>query len=805
MIDLAATPDLVARGAMVLQPSEERRRSGSHYTPRTLTEPVVRTTLRPILDRLRGTLGKAPRPEVILDLKVCDPAMGSGAFLVEACRQLAEALIEAWAVHGGRPPIPVDEDEIVFARRLVAQRCLYGVDRNPVAVDLAKVSLWLVTLAKDHALTFLDHALRHGDSLVGLSRLQIENFHWDTSITYDSPFRAKLREHVARVISLRQQIREAGEDVPDSDRRELWNDVQLELNNVRLFGDLVIATFFDAEKLKERERKRSEYINAIVRGEAERFRSWFDERRYADPPLAPFHWEIEFPEVFERAEPGFDSIIGNPPFLGGRNISGTTGKGYLNWLFDSTEGASGQTDLVAYFFRRSYDRLRKGGTLGLIATNTIAQGDTRRSSLTWICRGGGQIYCARRRVVWPGLAVVVVSVVHIGKEVMTEPCILNGRSTPKITAFLLSNGPSEDPLPLQASQGIAFKGPEPYGKGFQFADGEEDASPLSEMVRLVSLNPSNQRRIRPYLGGSEILVDPMHRHHRFIIDFGDLDEREAAEFPDLLEICRRKVLVERSTKDKEVADWPYWRYWRTRPALRAAIEGLTRTLAHPFTSTHLAFAFVPASTVVASPHVVIASESFAVFATLQSRVHELWARLTSSTLKDDLSYKVSDSFDTFPFAQSWSTLPLLETAGRHYYDFRDALMVRNEEGLTKTYNRFHDPNEQAPDILKLRELHGAMDRAVLDAYGWYDIPIDCEFLLDYEIDEEEWDEKKKKKPYRYRWPEDVRDGVIARLLELNAERARAEAMAGAASGRRRAGKRTVKPAAAHSDMKDLFS
>ena len=179
VIDLAATPDLVSKGAMVLQPSEERRRSGSHYTPRALTEPIVRTTLEPILARLRGEDGRPPRPAQILDLKVCDPAMGSGAFLVEACRQLGDALVEAWHAHGEVPAIPPDEDEVIFARRLIAQRCLYGVDKNPVAVDLAKMSLWLVTLAKDHALTFVDHALRHGDSLVGLSRKQIEAFHWD--------------------------------------------------------------------------------------------------------------------------------------------------------------------------------------------------------------------------------------------------------------------------------------------------------------------------------------------------------------------------------------------------------------------------------------------------------------------------------------------------------------------------------------------------------------------------------------------------------------------------------------------------
>jgi len=181
VLDKDATPDLVAKGAMVLQPSEERRRSGSHYTPRSLTEPIVRTTLEPILARLRRKEDLPPRPRDILDLKVCDPAMGSGAFLVEVCRQLGEALVEAWHAHGKVPIIPPDEDEVVFARRLVSQRCLYGVDRNPVAVDLAKVSLWLVTLAREHPLTFLDHALRHGDSLVGLSCKQIEAFHWDAN------------------------------------------------------------------------------------------------------------------------------------------------------------------------------------------------------------------------------------------------------------------------------------------------------------------------------------------------------------------------------------------------------------------------------------------------------------------------------------------------------------------------------------------------------------------------------------------------------------------------------------------------
>jgi hypothetical protein len=157
-------------------------------------------------------------------------------------------------------------------------------------------------------------------------------------------------------------------------------------------------------------------------------------------------------------------------------------------------------------------------------------------------------------------------------------------------------------------------------------------------------------------------------------------------------------------------------------------------------------------------------------------------------MKDDAVYTPSDCFETFPFPEGWETDPALEAAGRAYYDFRAALMVRNDEGLTKTYNRFHDPEERDPDIVRLRELHAEMDRAVLDAYGWHDVPTACEFLLDYEDDEDEEDSRgrgrRRKKPWRYRWPDEVRDEVLARLLELDAERAREEARSGAAAARK---------------------
>ena len=318
VLDKDATPDLVPPGALVLQPNDERRRSGSHYTPRELTEPIVRHTLAPVLARLQGEDSRAPTPAQILDLKVCDPAMGSGAFLVETCRQLADALIEAWGAHGEMPVIPPDEDEVIHARRLVAQRCLYGIDRNPMAVDLAKVSLWLSTLARDHPLTFVDHAFRHGDSLVGLTRRQIEAFHW---LPDTEPFQAgfevmRVREHVARAAELRRRIREAGGEDSDRELHDLWHDARNEIDAVRLYGDLALAAFFAEAKPKQREAKRLQFTTAVAEGEAIRYLPWLEEQRDAHPPLAPFHWELEFPEVFNRENPGFDAFVGNPPFAG---------------------------------------------------------------------------------------------------------------------------------------------------------------------------------------------------------------------------------------------------------------------------------------------------------------------------------------------------------------------------------------------------------------------------------------------------------------------------------------------------------
>lgn len=802
-----ATPGIVPPGAMILQPSEERRRSGSHYTPRSLTEPIVRTTLRPVLQRL----GPNPTPEQILALKVCDLAMGSGAFLVETCRQLGDKLVKAWHAHGKLPTIPADEDEVLHARRLVAQSCLYGVDRNPMAVDLAKLSLWLATLAKDHPFTFLDHALRPGDSLVGLTKAQIAGFHWQP--TAERVFgQERLEKKIERVSVFRREILDGGDWMLPSVKRQKLDLADEALKEVREAGNLVVAAFFGGDKDKKRIELRTQYLDRlakVLRGdmaEALKLEKITAHLRSGNFPLTPFHWEIEFPEVFDRENPGFDAIVGNPPFAQKNTVVQSLGDLYLSFLLTMTTGSNGKSDLCGFFFRRAFDLLRKHGCFGLLATNTIGQGDTRETSLLPIVRAGGHIYAARRRIKWPGVAAVVVSAVSVSRSDpghISTCALLDGKAVDRISALLFRGYQDANPERLTVNASLSHHGVDPSGPGFTFDDQADGAHPISTMQSILAELPDYAERIFPYIGGAEVNSTPNQEHHRYIIQLGGLSLKEARErYPRLVSLVESSVKPDRESRPSNnqarylVERW--WLWHSERPQLQEALKKLPRVLVNCQVGPQMAFAFQPSDRQFALTLNVFTLDCWSSFAILQSRIHEVWARYFGSSMKDDLRYTTSDCFDTFPFPQSVLTTStespegkpaILEAIGREYYEYRAALMARNREGLTTTYNRFHDPEETSPDILRLRELHANMDRAVLDAYGWTDIQPTCEFLLDYEGNEEE-EQGKKKKPWRYRWPDDVCDEVLARLLKLNAERAEEERLAGilaAAKDGKRAG------------------
>ncbi len=815
---------------MILVPTLERRRSGSHYTPRSLTNPMVASALAPVL----AQLGPAPRAEQILALKICDLACGSGAFLVETCRQLAEPLAAAWRREDSAPQLPPDEDELLHARRLIAQRCLYGVDKNPLAIELAKLSLWLATLARDHPFTFLDHALRPGDSLVCLTRAEIATFAWPGMEAQPlALLRPTLEAKMARVAEVRRRILDARDTKPYPQLEQELANAENALNWPRLAGDAAIAAFFSAEKpparRARRARRRELEAQLLI---AAQHKERLDLQQPLDQAVAelrakgirPFHWQIEFPEVFAPADApargsapargpadagrddaaaGFDAIVGNPPFAGKNTIAAAHPDGYLDWLQTLHPGAHGNADLVAHFFRRAFALLRPGGCLGLLATNTISQGDTRATGLRWLRAHGGTIFSARKRIVWPGEAAVVVSAVHVAKGALPGPYFLNGRPVEKITAFLFHAGGDEDPARLKANADRSFIGSIILGLGFTFDDTDKKgiATPIAEMRRLIAADPRNQARIFPYIGGEEVNTDPRHNFHRYVINFEDFplrreklgkkwrdaDDRQkklwlregivpddypapvAADWPALLAIVREKVKPERDKQKRGSNRLNWWHYAEKRPGLTRALRGQQHALVISRVGEASAFAVLPGGVVLSDSLVVIPRPGWGLFGAAQSRPHEIWARFFGSSLEERLRYTPSDCFETFPLPPGHETDAALAAAGRAYHDFRAQLMVDRDEGLTKTYNRFHDPQDHSPETERLRALHAAMDRAVLDAYGWRDLQPVCDFFPKFADDDPAEAAK-----FLYRWPDDMHDEVLARLLDLNAQRAALE-------------------------------
>ena len=686
-----------------------------------------------------------------------------------------------------------------------------------MAIDLAKLSLWLATLAKDHEFTFIDHALRFGDSLLGLTRRQIEGLDWAAEKAgYQVKVGAEvLRSQISKATELHLLIREAGAETPEHELQDVHTEARGATEYARRLGDLTLAAFFKGTGQKARKALLAKLTDATQHGEATHYDSWLGEVNGGEHPFRPFHWDVEFPEVFDREKPGFDAIVGNPPFAGKNTVAAGNIERYPDWLKEVHEDSHGNADLVAHFFRRAFNLLRDGGTFGLIATNTIAQGDTRATGLRWICNSGGEIYCAVKRRTWPGLAAVVVSVIHVHKGNYAGTRVLNAEETDRITAFLLTRGDHDDPDQLRANDGKSYIGSYVLGMGFTFDDTDKKgvATAEHEMHRLLSNDPRNGEAIFPYIGGEEANTSPMQAHHRYVINFKEYPLRRedmgqlwkeaqqeqrnewlrrgivptdytdpvAADWPELLAIVEERVKPERAKlgnkADARRRKEKWWLWGRYTPGLFGAIDGMERVLAISRVGQQAAFAFQPSGMVYAESLVVFPFNSCAAFCVLQSRLHEVWARFLGSSMKDDLRYTPSDCFETYPFPDGWESRADLEAEGRTYYDARAQLMIENNEGLTKTYNRFHDPEDLDPRIATLRELHARMDGAVLRAYGWNDLPeIECQFIPDYEVDEDE--SGRKKKPWRYRWPDDVRDEIVMRLLALNRQRAEEERLAG---------------------------
>lgn len=762
------TPRTVPAGGLYLQPTDERRRSGSHYTPRELTEPIVRTTLQPILE----DLGPSPKPEQLLALKVCDPAMGSGAFLVETCRQLAEKLVKAYDVHGRPTDIPPDEDVLLYAQRHVAQHCLYGVDKNPFAVDLGKLSLWLATLARDHAFTFLDHSIRHGDSLVGLTREQIASFHWAPEKQLPM-IRTFVEKAISEAMALRAKIPDLANSDDVREKRQLLRDADDALAKVRMVGDAVVASFFAGDGATEREAIRKNWESMVgtwltTSQPSSQVADFTCNLRSGERPVPCFHWEIEFPEVFQRVPAGFDAIVGNPPFLGGRRLSTAFGDHYADAIRTFLLRAKGSANLVGYFLVLCDLRTRSGGRFGIVATSSLVEGETRTTTLRPMLLRGDTITWARTKVPWPGEAGVHIVQVSLRKGPYDRPRLLDGFEVACINSRLEGRAEPPEPVSLAANKSLHSDGVKVQGIGFVISN--------AEAKELLDADERNSAVVHRYVTGEDINSLPHANGSRWVINFLDMAEEDARSYQKPFRILEERVKPYRDGLTRQVHETCFWKFWDRREEFFERCSRLSRIIVTSKLSKYRAVTFGSVRNIYSEKVKVFASDDPALLGILQSQLHDLWSLREGATTGETPAYSGTKCFNTFALPPLHAFASIRE-AGAACVEQRTAYCEANAVGLTDFYNRFHDAGETAPAIVMLRDLHEALDRAVLAAYGWTDIEPPCAFIP--EDDDAESGavegERQTKQSWRYRWSDDVRDEVLARLLELNAQRANEQA------------------------------
>jgi hypothetical protein len=478
-----------------------------------------------------------------------------------------------------------------------------------------------------------------------------------------------------------------------------------------------------------------------------------------------FHWPLEFPEVFARG--GFDAIVGNPPFMGGSKLSGVLGDDYRQHLVRSIAGQKrGNADLVAYFVLRACSLARVDSVVGLLATNTIAEGDTREVALDQLLGEDLTIIRANRSRRWPGQAHLQVAQVWLHRGTWPSARTIDGSTVPVITSTLERQGRIIGrPHLLGASGGKAFVGSYAHGAGFLLTP--------DEACRLIEADQRNRDVLFPYLGGEDLNSQPDQSATRWTIYFWDWPLERAAEYPLCLSILEERVRPYRERHGDPKLSRLWWLYKRPTTNLYLALERLSRAVVIARHSNTAMPVFVEKHQIYSDALVVFSFENDADYGVLASAIHISWAIAHASTIRTDIRYTPSDCFETFPQPESTSQVTQI---ARALNENRQALMLERNEGLTQTYNRVHDPDERPPDIVQLRRLHQDLDHTAAVSYGWHDLDLDHGF-------------HETPQGIRYTIGPVARVEVLDRLLELNHERYAAEVAAGLHDRKEGGGKR----------------
>lgn len=785
--DLRDIPYVVPPGGLVVTETPSRKNAGAHYTPRSLAEEVVKHALEPLVYE-PGPLQTNNEDDwelkssmAILDLKIADVAAGSGAFLVAAARFLADRVTEAWTEEGTLSPDEKADPSLASDRaiREVIARCLYGADINPMAVEMCKLSLWLVSMDKTKPFSFVDDKIFVGNSLLGVTDLdQLRQLH-----IYPDPKRgadllhelvdvdskiaeaARLRKELASPVDVHNPMRSTRGKVA------LLEQAKQVTTDLRLIADGIIAAGLPlggkpGSKLDDAYKVLSwELAEAFPGHESSGNRTKIEKR--IDTGLTPtvetdydrwqpLHWVLEVPDVFvERG--GFDASFGNPPFVAGGDVSDVQGADVRQWIVNVVaEGTAGSADLVAYFIRRIAQLCRSSGQLGVIATNTLAQGDTREVGLDQLLGLGWTITRGVRTMSWPTKSASVECSLAWISAIAPRPNVKlwsDGSLVGTISSLLEPAGRIAGmPLRLRANSRIAFKGSNVYGEGFVLTPDEAE--------EMLASDPQSDAVVFPFPDGKkDINGKPTQEAGRFVINFRRWPREEAALYRSAFSRVERLVKPARASNARPARRDRWWQFGDYAGGLEKAVGTRERVIVLVIVSKTLAPSRVSANQVFNHGICVFATDAACDLAVLSATPHQIWAIKYGSGMRNDPRYTPSDVFETFPRPEPMSRL---ERIGKTLDEERREIMLRRGLGLTALYNMVNDPEIQSDrDVERMREIHVEVDKATMTAYRWDDLPLDHGFHTYRQME-------------RWTVSPAARVEILDRLLELNYERARAE-------------------------------
>jgi hypothetical protein len=747
-------------GDVYVTETSSRRDSGTSYTPPDFAAEIAKHALRHLVYAVDLDTDDDPdtslkHPDDILKLNICDPAVGSGAIIVAAVRYLADRLHAARIEHNLIDPDAdttaaesLDTtDDRVQARRDVVANCIYAVDRDPMAVEMTKLSLWLITMAHNRPFTFIDHAIRCGDALLGVSDLgQLRRLHLDREPAVDLVAKYPLEHHayleridtvINDAIRLRHQV-QAG-DVLDAkqaaQRANIAARADAALDRLRPIADALVATCYATAAGKKGDTEAaiaSDVITPVINDDGERLRL-IGHRRPADctGEFSFFHWALEFPEVVGSG--GFDAVVGNPPFRGGSLISGDHGDNYRAHIVRyAAAGDTGTANLVSYFFRRIAPLTR---TFGLISTNSLPQGFSRRVGLLpLVHESDAEIYRAISSRPWTGRDNVHVSFIWWSTDPPRQR-VLDATSVLGIESDLYPVGAVRgEAFAFPARAGLAGEGQKPYGRGFVL-----DEQTASEMI---AEDPRNADVVFKYVSGKQVNKTWNHATDRWVINFHDWDVEQAREYPAPYEVIETEVKPVRAKDKREQRRDYWWRYGEYRGALVGRISQLTHTIGVAKVSPYAIPTLLPTNVVFADKVILFPWDDLALYGLLTSTVHRIWIDRYTGTMKKDISYSPADSFNKLPLPGHLSATDQPRSdglAGRgpseqealadiadhmdRLHHWRATQMKSVDTGLTKIYGQYHDPEVRDEFTHDLRQMHVQLDTLVVAAYGWNDIDL----------------------------------------------------------------------------------